>query len=81
MTGVRSSPHGLDCFAPDRVRAIALLSVPYTPRGERSIIDHIRATDPEGPFAYMLALSKKKASKASSKLTTIEALSSACTGH
>ena len=42
-------------FRPDRVRGIALLSMPYPPRGERSIIDHIRATDPEGPFAYMLA--------------------------
>lgn len=42
-------------FRPDRVRGLALLSVPYTPRGERSIIDRIQATDPEGEFAYMLA--------------------------
>jgi pimeloyl-ACP methyl ester carboxylesterase len=46
-------------FRPDRVRGIALLSVPYTPRGERSIIDHIRATDPDGPFAYMLAFQEE----------------------
>lgn len=42
-------------FRPDRVRGLALLSVPYVPRGERSVVEHIRATDPEGPFAYMLA--------------------------
>lgn len=42
-------------FRPDRVRALALLSVPYLPRGERSIVDHIGATDPDGDFAYILA--------------------------
>ena len=42
-------------FRPDRVRGIALLSVPYTPRGEHSMIDHLRANDPEGDFAYILA--------------------------
>jgi len=42
-------------FRPDRVAGLALLSVPYTPRGERSIIEHVRATDPEGSFAYVLA--------------------------
>ena len=42
-------------FRPDRVRAIALMSVPYLPRGERSMIEHLRATDPDGDFAYILA--------------------------
>jgi len=46
-------------FRPDRVRGLALLSVPYTPRGERSVLDHIRATDPEGEFAYMLAFQEE----------------------
>lgn len=40
---------------PDRLAGVALMSVPYQPRGDRSIIEHIRETDPEGPFAYMLA--------------------------
>lgn len=42
-------------FRPDRVRGIALLSVPYTPRGDRSIVEHVRETDPGGDFAYILA--------------------------
>ncbi len=42
-------------FRPDRVRALALLSVPYLPRGDQSILDRIQATDPDGEFAYMLA--------------------------
>jgi len=42
-------------FRPDRVRALALLSVPYQVRTGVSIVDHLRATDPEGPFSYMLA--------------------------
>jgi len=46
-------------FRPDRVRGIALLSVPYTPRGERSVIEHIKATDPDGEFAYMLAFQEE----------------------
>jgi len=45
-------------FRPDRVRGIALLSVPYTPRGERSIIDHLKATEP-GDFAYILAFQEE----------------------
>lgn len=40
---------------PDRLAGLALMSVPYQPRGDRSLLDHIRATDPDGPFAYMLA--------------------------
>jgi len=40
---------------PDRVRALALLSVPYQPRRDVSVIDHLRATDPDGPFDYILA--------------------------
>lgn len=39
---------------PDRVRALALLSVPYQPRRDVSVIDHLRATDPDGPFSYIL---------------------------
>jgi len=42
-------------FRPDRVRALALLSVPYLPRLDRSGIEHIQATDPEGDFSYVLA--------------------------
>ena len=42
-------------FRPDRVRGVALLSVPYLPRRERSIVDQIRAFDPDGPFAYIVA--------------------------
>lgn len=42
-------------FRPDRVRGLALLSVPYVPRGDRSVLDHIRETNPDGEFAYMLA--------------------------
>lgn len=42
-------------FRPDRVRGIALLSVPYSPRGDMSIVDMIRTFDPEGPFAYIVA--------------------------
>ena len=42
-------------FRPDRVRGIALLSVPYVPRGELSIVEHIKENDPEGGFAYITA--------------------------
>lgn len=42
-------------FRPDRVQGVALLSVPYQPQGDVSIVEHVRATDPEGPFAYLLA--------------------------
>lgn len=42
-------------FRPDRVRGVALLSVPYQPRGDRSLVEEIRATDPDGEFAYVLA--------------------------
>jgi len=40
---------------PDRVNGVAMLSVPFVPRGERSILQHIEATDPEGEFGYMLS--------------------------
>lgn len=40
---------------PDRLIGLALMSVPYQPRTDRSVLDHIRATDPDGPFSYMLA--------------------------
>jgi pimeloyl-ACP methyl ester carboxylesterase len=46
-------------FRPDRVRGVAALSVPYAPRRDTSIIEHIRRTDPEGPFAYMLAFQEE----------------------
>lgn len=39
---------------PDRVRAVAMLSVPFLPRVEQSIVDYVRANDPDGPFAYIL---------------------------
>lgn len=48
-------------FRPDRVRGLALMSVPYLPRQDRSVIDEIRATDPEGAFAYMLAFQEEGA--------------------
>lgn len=51
-------------FRPDRVRGLALLSVPYMPRGERSIIGHIQATDPDGEFAYVLAFQEDGAEAA-----------------
>lgn len=40
---------------PDRLIGLALMSVPYQPRGEQSVLDHVRATDPDGPFSYILA--------------------------
>jgi len=40
---------------PDRVCGVALLSVPYVPRREQSMLAHVRANDPDGEFAYMLA--------------------------
>lgn len=45
----------LALLRPDRVKGLALLSVPYVPRGGRSVTDHIAATDPDGPFSYILA--------------------------
>lgn len=42
-------------FRPDRVRGIGLLSVPYVPRGDLSPVDTIRANDPDGEFAYVVA--------------------------
>ncbi len=42
-------------FRPDRVRALALMSLPYIPRSEQSIVEHVRTTDPDGEFAYILA--------------------------
>lgn len=40
---------------PDRLHGVVLMSVPYQPRTDRSVPDHIRATDPNGPFSYILA--------------------------
>lgn len=40
---------------PDRARALVNMSVPFIGRGEVSPIEHVKATDPEGPFGYMLA--------------------------
>lgn len=40
---------------PDRVAGVALLSVPYLPRTDQSPIERLRATDPDGPFGYILA--------------------------
>ncbi len=40
---------------PDRLAGVALMSVPYQPRTDRSVVDYIRVTDPEGPFSYILA--------------------------
>lgn len=51
-------------FRPDRVRGVVGMSVPYTPRGDRSIIDRIRATDPDGAFAYMLQFQQEGAESA-----------------
>lgn len=48
-------------FRPDRVRGVVGMSVPYAPRGETSIVEQIRRTDPEGPFAYMLAFQQEGA--------------------
>mgnify|MGYP000374021627 CR=1 FL=1 len=59
-------------FRPDRVRGLALLSVPYSPRGERSIVDHIRATDPEGDFAYMLAFQEEGIEEVLQKLAELK---------
>jgi pimeloyl-ACP methyl ester carboxylesterase len=39
----------------DRLAGVVLMSVPYQPRTDRSVVDHIRATDPDGPFSYILA--------------------------
>ncbi len=39
---------------PDRLAGLVMMSVPYQPRGDRSVVDHIRAVDPEGPYSYML---------------------------
>ena len=46
-------------FRPDRVRGVCLMSVPYQPRGDLSIVERIRTTDPEGPFGYMLAFQEE----------------------
>ncbi len=40
---------------PDRLHGVLLMSVPYQPRTDRSVLDHIRSVDPDGPFSYMLA--------------------------
>ncbi len=45
----------LALFRPDRVRGLALMSVPYQPRGDRSFVSTIEAENPDGPFGYMLA--------------------------
>ena len=45
----------LALFRPDRARGLVLMSVPYQPRDGASLLAHIRATDPEGPYSYMLA--------------------------
>ena len=46
----------LAAFRPDLVRALVLMSVPYQIRTSVSIPEHIIDTDPEGPYAYMLAM-------------------------
>ncbi len=45
----------LAMFRPDRVRGLVLMSVPYQPRTDLSIPAQIAATNPEGPFSYMLS--------------------------
>lgn len=40
---------------PDRVRGVALLSVPFVPRQDETMLTTIRSNDPDGDFAYMLA--------------------------
>lgn len=44
---------------PDRLAGLALMSVPYQPRTHLSVLDHVRATDPDGPFSYMLAFQEE----------------------
>lgn len=48
---------------PDRLSGLALMSVPYQPRTELSVPDHIRATDPEGSFSYILAFQEEGAAE------------------
>ena len=49
---------------PDRLRGLVLMSVPFQPRMNRSILDHIRSTDPDGPFDYMLAFQEEGVAEA-----------------
>lgn len=62
---------------PDLIRGLALLSVPYQPRGDRSILDHIRATDPDGPFGYMLFFQEEGEAESLMDPDPIEALRTA----
>ena len=61
---------------PDRLAGLALMSVPYQPRSDRSVLDHIRATDPDGPFSYMLAFQEEGAAESLMDADPIEFLRS-----
>ncbi len=50
----------LALFRPDRLRGLVLMSVPYQPRGELSIPERIRTTNPDGPFGYMVAFQDRE---------------------
>jgi len=46
---------------PERVKAIALLSMPYVPRDEISMLHYLRNQDPDGPMRYLLEFQESDA--------------------
>ena len=60
----------------DRLAGLALMSVPYQPRGDLSVLDFVRATDPDGPFAYLLAFQDEGVAEAEMDADPIEYLRS-----
>lgn len=61
---------------PDRLAGVALLSVPYQPRTDRSVLDHVRSTDPHGPFGYLLSFQDEGVAESTMDLDPIGELRS-----
>jgi pimeloyl-ACP methyl ester carboxylesterase len=61
---------------PDRLAGVALLSVPYQPRNDCSVLDHVRSTDPDGPFAYLLSFQDEGVAESTMDLDPIGELRS-----
>ena len=66
----------LALMRPDRLVGLALMSVPYQPRTDQSVLDHVRATDPDGPFSYLLAFQDEGVAEAAMDADPIEHLRS-----
>ncbi|NNE73432.1 MAG: alpha/beta hydrolase [Acidimicrobiales bacterium] len=63
-------------FRPDRLRGVALLSVPYLPRGDMSVPEFVTANDPDGPFGYMVSFQEEGIPESMLDLDPIESIRS-----